>query len=201
MVDRPSAGERFTADAEPRGQIRLPPTGNLKLSVSLALSRSGCGGVILFPGGLGRLSSPAGEALRQAYLRGTDSSNSVPSNKLSVPPEMMPVEPAACSPADADAAQGPVNPDPKHRGKECGQEQRLRGESANFSFLLDPGNLTLSRRSARRRVGPRVRIRSPPARGQQRTLWLPGASHAGGTQSSNPLCSSGESANSRSPSR
>jgi hypothetical protein len=83
MVDRPSAGERFTADAGPRGQIRLPPTGNLKLSVSLALSRSGCGGVILFPGGLGRLSSPAGEALRQAYLRGTDSSNSVPSSKES----------------------------------------------------------------------------------------------------------------------
>ena len=39
-------------------------------------------------------------------------------------------------------------------------------------------------------VGPRVRIRLAPARGQQRTLWLPGASHAGGTQSSNPLCSS-----------
>jgi hypothetical protein len=36
--------------------------------------------------------------------------------------------------------------------------------------------------------GPRVRIRLPPARSQQRTLWLPGASHAGGTQSSNPLC-------------
>ena len=28
---------------------------------------------------------------------------------------------------------------------------------------------------------------------QQRTLWLPGASHAGGTQSSNPLCSTSES--------
>jgi hypothetical protein len=41
--------------------------------------------------------------------------------------------------------------------------------------------------------GPRVRIHLPPARSQQRTLWLPGASHAGGTQSSNPLCSSGES--------
>jgi glycosyltransferase involved in cell wall biosynthesis len=41
--------------------------------------------------------------------------------------------------------------------------------------------------------GPRVRIHFPPARRQQRTLWLPGASHAGGTQSSNPLCSSGES--------
>ena len=39
-----------------------------------------------------------------------------------------------------------------------------------------------------------VRIHSPPARSQQRTLWLPGASHAGGTQSSNPLCSSAESA-------
>jgi hypothetical protein len=38
-----------------------------------------------------------------------------------------------------------------------------------------------------------VRIHLPPARSQQRTLWLPGASHAGGTQSSNPLCSSGES--------
>ena len=40
---------------------------------------------------------------------------------------------------------------------------------------------------------PRVRIRLAPARSQQRTLWLPGAAHAGGTQSSNPLCSSGES--------
>jgi hypothetical protein len=39
-------------------------------------------------------------------------------------------------------------------------------------------------------VGPRVRIRFPPARSQQRTLWLPGASHAGGTQSSNPLAKS-----------
>ena len=39
--------------------------------------------------------------------------------------------------------------------------------------------------------GPRVRIPFPPARSQQRTLWLPGASHAGRTQSSNPLCSSG----------
>jgi hypothetical protein len=38
-----------------------------------------------------------------------------------------------------------------------------------------------------------VRVHLPPARSQQRTLWLPGASHAGGTQSSNPLCSSGES--------
>jgi hypothetical protein len=38
-----------------------------------------------------------------------------------------------------------------------------------------------------------VRIHLPPARSQQRTLWLPGASHAGGTQSSNPLCSSAES--------
>ena len=38
-----------------------------------------------------------------------------------------------------------------------------------------------------------VRIHLPPARSQQRTLWLPGASHAGGTQSSNPLCFSGES--------
>ena len=38
-----------------------------------------------------------------------------------------------------------------------------------------------------------VRIHSPPARSQQRTLWLPGASHAGGTQSSNPLCSSSQS--------
>jgi hypothetical protein len=37
-----------------------------------------------------------------------------------------------------------------------------------------------------------VRIHLPPARSQQRTLWQPGASHAGGTQSSNPLCSSGE---------
>jgi hypothetical protein len=35
----------------------------------------------------------------------------------------------------------------------------------------------------------KVRIHLPPARSQQRTLWLPGASHAGGTQSSNPLCS------------
>ena len=43
------------------------------------------------------------------------------------------------------------------------------------------------------RGGPRVRIRLPPALSQQRTLWLPGASHAGGTQSSNPLCSSSES--------
>jgi hypothetical protein len=41
--------------------------------------------------------------------------------------------------------------------------------------------------------GPRVRIHLPPARSQQRTLWLPGASHAGGTQSSNPLCSTRES--------
>src|ERR1700757_2559733 len=41
--------------------------------------------------------------------------------------------------------------------------------------------------------GPRVRIHLPPARSQQRTLWLPGVSHAGGTQSSNPLCSSEES--------
>src|SRR5580704_18920747 len=41
--------------------------------------------------------------------------------------------------------------------------------------------------------GTKVRIRIAPARSQQRTLWLPGASHAGGTQSSNPLCSSGES--------
>jgi hypothetical protein len=39
-----------------------------------------------------------------------------------------------------------------------------------------------------------VRIHLSPARSQQRTLWLPGASHAGGTQSSNPLCSSAESA-------
>jgi hypothetical protein len=44
------------------------------------------------------------------------------------------------------------------------------------------------------RVGRRVRISFAPARSQQRTLWLPGASHAGGTQSSNPLCSSAESA-------
>jgi hypothetical protein len=29
--------------------------------------------------------------------------------------------------------------------------------------------------------------------GSNEPLWLPGASHAGGTQSSNPLCSSGES--------
>jgi|SRR5580692_7904682 hypothetical protein len=41
-------------------------------------------------------------------------------------------------------------------------------------------------------AGPMVRILFPPARSQQRTLWLPGASHAGGTQSSNPLCSSEE---------
>src|ERR1700757_1100279 len=40
--------------------------------------------------------------------------------------------------------------------------------------------------------GPRVRIHLAPVRSQQRTLWLPGVSHAGGTQSSNPLCSSGE---------
>src|ERR1700745_601569 len=32
--------------------------------------------------------------------------------------------------------------------------------------------------------GLEVRIHLPPARSQQRTLWLPGASHAGGTQSS-----------------
>ena len=31
-------------------------------------------------------------------------------------------------------------------------------------------------------VGPGVRIPFAPARSQQRTLWLPGASHAGGTQ-------------------
>src|ERR1700720_1847615 len=47
------------------------------------------------------------------------------------------------------------------------------------------------------RQGPMVRIHFPPARSQQRTLWLPGASHAGGTQSSNPLCSCRESANYR----
>ena len=44
-------------------------------------------------------------------------------------------------------------------------------------------------------AGPMVRIHLPPARSQQRTLWLPGVSDAGGTQSSNPLCSSSESAN------
>jgi hypothetical protein len=45
--------------------------------------------------------------------------------------------------------------------------------------------------------GPRVRILLPPARSQLRTFWLPGASHAGGTQSSNPLWSSGESPTNR----
>jgi hypothetical protein len=42
-----------------------------------------------------------------------------------------------------------------------------------------------------------VRIHLPPARSQQRTLWLPGAAHAGETLSSNPLCSSGESGTNR----
>ena len=49
------------------------------------------------------------------------------------------------------------------------------------------------------RAGPKVRIHLPPARSQQRTLWLPGASHAGGTQSSNPLCSSSQSVSAVNP--
>jgi hypothetical protein len=63
-------------------------------------------------------------------------------------------------------------------------------QSASAIVAIDPGRCRVSTLRVPVR---KVRIHLPPARSRQRTLWLPGVSYAGGTQSSNPLCSSRES--------